>query len=406
MAQTKALKFDIKSSFDEEAAKAFGAKSLEELYTEMLLPSVEQKASAAASTIYGQRKQQAAETASYDISKAYANYLKQQRNVAGAANLMAGHKEELSSALRSDYETAYSQARASESQILSKAASEASDIYSDVYKTESAAAKSLYDTLMKDVNLKTDLYKALEEKVFSEEYVKSLGVNTGYTTASGEYVPFNVYETVDGTTKLTDYGMDIMSRALLEDPDNLMEYLSKSGRQDLQDYYMNNAASFRELAFGITDSEYRLSEESKELSRQRLFGTEGYIESIKKPQSKPNVANVFGGLRENDYNSALKELSDYGSTLQLSEQDMVNALYEYFKDMSTAKDTEYATQLAAKKVLDNILPTNKSTSLIDVINAFKDGLKTSRNDVTQLEDYWNEFVNVLYDTAKNKYTKK
>ena len=404
MAQTKALKFDIKSSFDEEAAKAFGAKSLEELYTEMLLPSAEQKASAAASTIYGQRKQQAAETASYDISKAYANYLKQQRNVAGAANLMAGHKEELSSALRSDYETAYSQARASESQTLSKAASEASDIYSDVYKTESAAAKSLYDTLMKDVNLKTDLYKALEEKVFSEEYVKSLGVNTGYTTASGEYVPFNVYETVDGTTKLTDYGMDIMSRALLEDPDNLMEYLSKSGRQDLQDYYMNNAASFRELAFGITDSEYRLSEESKELSRQRLFGTEGYIDTISMPEQL-NIGNWRGKFKETEYSTAVDNASEYAKELGLSDEDSTKALLNYFTTEANDKGESMVVRKVYQQLIDEI--GAETMSITELMNLLRSKFESTQPlDANSFEQVYPKLTSSLKEYAKTKYAKK
>lgn len=405
MAQTKPLKFDIKSSFDEEAAKAFGAKSLEELYTEMLLPSVEQKASAAASTIYGQRKQQAAETASYDISKAYANYLKQQRNIAGAAQLETGHKEELSSALRSDYETAYSQARASESQILSKAASEASDIYSDVYKTESAAAKSLYDTLMKDVNLKTDLYKALEEKVFSEEYIQSLGINTGYTTESGEYVPFNVYETVDGTTQLTDYGRDIMSRALLEDPDTIGEYLEKSGREDLQDYYMNNAASFRELAYGITDSEYRLSEESKELSRQRLFGTEGYIESIKKPNEiNPNVVNWGGAnIKDANYNAAITDLDDYGERLQLTQNEMVIGLGSVLQNLITEEGVQDDVKQAMQNVISRLNEVSSPKQFFDTLSK---ELRTAKAGYIPIERYWSRFVEGLTATAKNKYTKK
>jgi hypothetical protein len=69
----------------------------------------------------------AAQQASYDISGAYANYLKQQRGVMNQGQLESGHKEEVGSALQQQYQGAYSQARATQAQDVAKAYSQYSE---------------------------------------------------------------------------------------------------------------------------------------------------------------------------------------------------------------------------------------------------------------------------------------
>lgn len=401
MAKIKPDIIDVRSEFEQLSAQKLGTESLEEYYNTLLTAGA-QKASQASSLYYGQQQQAAAETASYDISKAYANYLKQQRNVMGATNLMAGHQEELSSALKSSFESSAQQARDVEAQNLAMAASKASNIYSDVYKTESAAAKSLYDTLMTDVQKKTDLYKAVESRLFDEEYVKSLGINTGYTTEAGDEVKFNIYETKDGKIEFTDYGKDVLSKALLADPFAFEQYLESEGEIELLEYYKDNPLALREELFGLKEESYGLTTESKELSNQRLFGTEGYIESITKPSTDVDIATWTGGLKQTEFTAAVDELTKYSNQLELSQEDVTKGLVAFFESEANNVKLGVGQRNAYRRTAE--LLSDGSFSINEILTMLGDNLEdegSSRG--TALKNIYPKIITAIENTAKTKY---
>lgn len=396
---TSPTKVDIRSSYDEEVAKQYGASSLEDLYKNLLLPSAQTVASQYASQYYAGEQQKAAEVASYDISKAYANYLKQQRNVMNTAQYETGHKEELYSALQESFKGAESQARAAESQALQTAAEKASDIYAKTYKTESAAAKSLYDTLMKDVENKTALFKAVESKLLDTTTLENLGLKSGYTTAAGENVKFNIYDTSDGEFKFSDYGIDAVSRLLSSE--DFQHYLEKEG---LLEYYQTNPLQLNEALFGVTDTEYRLSEESKALSNQRLFGTEGYIDTISMPEQL-NIGNWRGKFKETEYSTAVDNASEYAKELGLSDEDSTKALLNYFTTEANDKGESMVVRKVYQQLIDEI--GAETMSITELMNLLRSKFESTQPlDANSFEQVYPKLTSSLKEYAKTKYAKK
>lgn len=268
-------KYETRSGWEEEMAKELGHETLQDYYSSLLLSGA-QKASDLSSTYYQQESQKAAEAASYDISKAYANYLKQQRNVAGAANLMAGHKEELSSALRSDYETAYSQARASESQSLATAANKAADIYSDVLKTESGKAEELLNRYQKEATIKANIYKLAEEKA-------------GYNDSK-----YAFYTQGDNGLELTPWGQEQIRKYLLEEGSTFKSELEAAGMEDELAYYLSNPTALHKDLFGVEETLYSSTSDTAHKANVSILNTDFYDKSARSAMEKAGESGYAG----------------------------------------------------------------------------------------------------------------
>ena len=140
---------------------------------------------------YQQTAQTAATQASYDISGAYANYLKQQRNIAAQGRLESGYKEELGDVLKSQYGSAYQQARATQAENVASAAETYAKNVSQYSKEASEAAQSYYESAIKEAETQANIYKA------AEEYA-------GFTEDS----QYPLYELINDKYQLTDYGFE------------------------------------------------------------------------------------------------------------------------------------------------------------------------------------------------------
>ena len=87
--------YELRSSYEKQLEEEQAIIDLRQQYKDLLTGSL-----TAAQQQYRQTAQTAAAQARYDISGAYANYLKQQRSIAAQGRLESGYKEELSDVLQ------------------------------------------------------------------------------------------------------------------------------------------------------------------------------------------------------------------------------------------------------------------------------------------------------------------
>lgn len=391
MAIGKQSMFDVRSAYEAAAAEKYGHETLADYYESLLL-SGRQYASNVSGQYYEQGSQRVAEKASYDISGAYANYLKQQRNVAAQGHLESGYKEEVKNLLQNQYASAYSQAKSTQVQNLTELAKETETLYSTMKKESDTAATQLYNTLIEDVNNKTALFKAVESKMLDETTLAKLGVSSGYKTESGEEVKFDIYKNTADGVKFSDYGLDVVSRLLASE--DMQHYLEE---EDLLEYYLSNPQKLNEELFGVTDTEYRLTEESKELSNQRLFGTTGYIdsfnvESVDKVDFRKNDFYVIdGGVSlDEKLDDAVKYLTEYGTKIGLTQEEISSVTNSFTADVKNLKKAEGSPS------------TFLGIDMNKIGSAFGIGTGADRDSAERL---YYAAAEKLKETAKNKYTK-
>ena len=254
---------------------------------------------------YQQTAQTAATQASYDISGAYANYLKQQRNIASQGQLETGYKEELGDVLKSQYGSAYQQAKATQAEnVASAAETYAKNVY-QYSKEASEAVQSYYKSAIKEAEIQANIYKA------AEEYA-------GFTEDS----QYPLYELINDKYQLTDYGFDVMSSKILDAKGGFKSYLEEQGLTDELDYYLSNPQGIHEKLFGITDTVYDQKSEESYKRRLGAVSKEGvsYIDTIEKPTYKD--MGSYGA----DQKYIKDELTNYAKMLGLTDADVKSAL--------------------------------------------------------------------------------
>lgn len=227
----------LRSGFEEEIAEQLGHQNLQEYYESLLL-SGREVASQVAQQQYQMGAESAAQQASYDISAAYANYLKQQRNVMSQGRLESGYKEELSGLLQEQYGSSYQQARATQTQNVATAAQQASKTYSEIYSDAESRAKTILEYYQKQATTKANLYKFIEEQA-------------GYNTSTSPW-----YKTGGDGLELTPYGQEQIRRYLLENADAVTHGLEKAGLDDALAYYLSDPHGVRSELFGIEEDLY------------------------------------------------------------------------------------------------------------------------------------------------------
>lgn len=315
-------KTELKSSFlkDIEESEAYktNVQSIQDWLTGQTQVAQQQ---------YQQTAQTAATQASYDISGAYANYLKQQRNVAAQGQLETGYKEELGDVLKSQYDSAYQQAKAKQAESVVSAAETYAKNISQYSETASKAAQSYYESVVKEAETQANIYKA------AEEYA-------GFTEDS----QFPLYDLVDGKYQLTDYGFDVMSAKILDEKGGFKTYLEEQGLTDELDYYLSNPQGLHESLFGITETTY--DPKSQESYKRKLgaVSKEGvsYIDTISKPQLELNFNDFadwdFGETGFNKYVGMADELTTYATeSLGLTEDEIKKALGYYSVEAALAQ---------------------------------------------------------------------
>ena len=256
------------------------------------------------SSVYQTQAQTAAKQANYDISKAYANYLKQQRNVAAQGRLESGYKEEIGDVLEQQYQSAYEQAKAAQAQNVADAQASYMKNVQAYQETASKAATSYYESALKEAELRANIYKAAEE----------------YANLEGSQFEAYDIDPKTGRYTLTDWGYEQLSSALLGHEGGFKTYLEEQKLTDELDYYLADPTDTHKRLFGITETAYNPTSQE---SIGRKIRTEGYVESIE----PPNATKGRDGL------------TTYATAIGLTETEISKILSDYDTKVSKMKQT-------------------------------------------------------------------
>lgn len=367
---------ELEKYYLDEMLEQQGYKSQTDFYTKLLTEGAK-TAQESAKAYYDPIAEQAGKQASYDISGAYASYLKQQQNIAAQSGLESGYKEEVGSGLKSAYGSAYQQAKATEAQTLASAAEKASSIYSSGVESAQKTITSQLEAMATEASQRAKLFKATEKYATQgltgdlyrpyATYEDDVRVGEGiyqYNDATGEY-------------EITDLGRDLYAKSMLSDADAYKSYLEEQG---LLDYYLTNQGALTKDLFGvesvITDAETgktRLAtyDPTSEASMKARYSTEGYLEEQIKQNRPKSLGLVVLDQNVLVSSEKQKEILDYIKALGLTEQEVadfygVNSISDYMTSITT--DAKKKTQTAMR-----------------------------------LNEQYNQFLNDLETIAKKKY---
>ena len=228
---------------------------------------------------YLQTAQTAATQASYDISGAYANYLKQQRSVAAQGQLETGYKEELGDVLKSQYGSAYQQARTKQAESVASAAETYAKNVSSYAESAEKAAGQIYAAAEKEAQLKANIYK------FAEQELADFDKEAFYTTGEKP-----------GDVEITPYGVEQFRKYLLQD-ETFKQRLEEEGMTEELEYYLSDAQNIHKQLFGVESDVYDPT--SKESVSARLSRGDAYTrETFNKVLEATNNSLVFGNTTD------------------------------------------------------------------------------------------------------------
>ena len=341
---------------------------------------------------YQQTAQTAATQASYDISGAYANYLKQQRSIAAQGRLESGYKEELSDVLQQQYQSAYSQAKAVQEQTTTKAYETAlaqTQEYSDIYEK---SLTDLYAQAEKSALMFDRFYKTVASEIGEVEDLSKLYTALGVTGGLGAYDP--------ETRELTTRGKGLWAQWL--GAENLSNIL-KEEDEELYQWALKNYDKAYEYITGETTP---ISEE--EALKMTYAG--GYLETFERPSRKA----YLDALNKQKVIAALpQEIINYGQTqLKLTDEELSSAVSSALQQHAGTLQkslTDTNTTLKVKQNLIKELAEYKASDYsnsTEYINAIlQDLYKNSyfREDTTLYADVIDAITKGIQTTASKKY---
>lgn len=315
---------------------------------------------------YKTTEQSAATQASYDISNAYYNYLKQQRALAGTSGLETGYKEEIGQSISDTYANVYKQAKAAQQKTLAQTATNVQNQYNQFqYNLEKEVDKL--------AQIKTDIVDVARQQVEANYNTKNL----------------ELYDPETGN--LTDWGMDRYMAAILGDSKQFKTAFEEAGKTDALNYLTDETTDlyslYKEL-FGFDTLTYNASSEENE---RRRLGAKGYIESFR-PESLTLDRTDFqtfdffdlGDKGVSKLTDKAEEITKYANSIGLTESEMKDVLggdpYRVLEKMGKeisesgwligmgsktiglsnwehigSQDTDYLVRQAAIEAYDNLL---------------------------------------------------
>lgn len=381
------FKTDLEMFWQDELLEQQGYKDYTDFYTKLLTQGA-QAAQESAAAFYNPVAQQAASQASYDISGAYANYLKQQKNIMSQSGLESGYKEEVGSELQSAYSGAYQQAKATEAQSLTSAAQKASDIYTSGIESTQKTISSKWEAMANEASQRAKLFKATEEYA-AKDLTGDLYKPYATYDESGARIGEGIYQfnSETGEYEITDLGKDLYTKTILGDADAYKAYLEEEG---LLDYYLANQEMLTKDLFGvesfITDTETGKKtlasyDATSEASMKARYSTPGYVTSLIK-QNPIGLYDVFEPLsvRKGFGNSDIRNVEKnapkvknyYNTVLGLTDKDVHDLL-----------GTDIVTYFSKE--------------------AKRLGKKYGINDNLDFEEFFNNTITKLQNAAKKKY---
>ena len=341
---------------------------------------------------YQQTAQTAATQASYDISGAYANYLKQQRSIAAQGRLESGYKEELSDVLQQQYQSTYSQAKAVQEQTTTKAYETAlaqTQEYSDIYEKY---LTDLYAQAEENALMFDRFYKTVASEIGEVEDLSKLYTALGVTGGLGAYDP--------ETRELTTRGKGLWAQWL--GAENLSNIL-KEEDEELYQWALKNYDKAYEYITGETTP---ISEE--EALKMTYAG--GYLETFERPSRKA----YLDALNKQKVIAALpQEIINYGQTqLKLTDEELSSAVSSALQQHAGTLQkslTDTDTTLKVKQNLIKELAEYKASDYsnsTEYINAIlQDLYKNSyfREDTILYADVIDAITKGIQTTASKKY---
>lgn len=342
---------------------------------------------------YETTSQAAAQQASYDISGAYANYLKQQRNIATQGRLETGYKEEVGDVLQQQYQSAYGQARAAESQIVGGAAKEYQKTTSTAYSEYLKNLESVEKAAKIEAGYRSNIHSAIDDYVQA-----NLDKFTAAQTSQSSGEDFKLYETVNGVEQLTSYGKNVYTKALLED-EGFKNYLQEQGLTDELQYYLSAAdkdgtsmsSKIHEDLFGISHSGTLDTSVQKEIAAG-LLGTQDYIESV----AKPKLDLTWKGDKKQKQNIEENINTLFGSYMPnigvetISAQIVKDALEKYISTIPVESGAHGLPQLKENSAMREVTNRLSGDSLTQqqLINYFNDLVEDNRiSGISEIFDY-------------------
>lgn len=309
---TTTYKTEKRNQFERELLESEKYTSEIQRYTD-LLTSASQFASTKAAT-----------QASYDITNAYANYLKQQRNIANQGAFEAGHKQELSALAQEQYQTSYDIARATQAQTYAKN-------YETAWKDYKTAMTNLYATATEEADTLATIYDVLEK-------------GAGYEDSKLPFYKEKSYVDDQGVTRtkleLTSWGRDAVRKYALAEGSTIKADLEKA---DVLDYFLSNKSDVLENLFGITETDYRIKDESIAKSTKDYYGATGYIESVEKPKNPFNWNDAapldFGKSYGTKKSELMTEISKYIENVGLQKEDVTDIIEQLETDLDALAST-------------------------------------------------------------------
>jgi multidrug efflux pump subunit AcrA (membrane-fusion protein) len=345
-------------------------------------------ATQAATQQYQATAQTAAEQASYDISGAYANYLKQQRAVAAQGQLESGHKEEIGNVLQQQYQGAYSQARTAQAQTVAKAQEQYGENISYATQMYEKDKQALLNAAIKEADARASIFKAAEQYAGLMDYTQNITpLGADIRDASGNVIGTGkgIYD-IDAATgehTLTKYGTNVFRQALLQD-EGFKNYLEEKGLTDELDYYLSDITGLHKTLFGFTETDYGISEASKKAIAEATLGTEGYAETI----ARPEITDYIGWY---DFTTYSKR------TFEKQIHNMTSDIEKYADDLGLT-ETEIKSALDGKTI-DEYLDV-----VSDNVNKNSYGTRTSRKNNAQKE--MENMYKRLIDASRTKHIKE
>ena len=421
--------YELRSSYEKQLEEEQAIIDLRQQYQDLLTGSL-----TAAQQQYQQTAQTAATQAGYDISGAYANYLKQQRSIAAKSNLMSGTQEEISDVLKSQYGSAYQQARATQATTVSKA-----------YETYLKSAEQAYATQTENKEIVDELVqeRASRAATFADLYNQYRNITNADLLESAEYDPttgkYPVYamDEETGEYKLTEFGKDWYAEGFVGKvafTDNKGEtralsfedWLKESGDEKAIETWQTHAA---EIMKDIAEIDYSKNEKGEltlpkyeeEKGKETKLKTKGYIESINKPTDSLKLeAHDYGlidwGVKGSDkVKSAVSEMTKYGEQIGLSETDIASTLKNYIvnnqnellKIIIGTHQNEKGTVSRIKKVFTDYINSdgtiNDVVTLLDSLGSKMESEIGFWADKKAVGDVYNKLLDALQTASKTKY---
>ena len=421
--------YELRSSYEKQLEEEQAIIDLRQQYKDLLTGSL-----TAAQQQYQQTAQTAATQAGYDISGAYANYLKQQRSIAAKSNLMSGTQEEISDVLKSQYGSAYQQARATQATTVSKA-----------YETYLKSAEQAYSTQTKNKEIVDELVqeRASRAATFADLYNQYRNITNADLLESAEYDPttgkYPVYamDEETGKYKLTEFGKDWYTEGFVGKvafTDNKGEtralsfedWLKENGDEKAIETWQTHAA---EIMKDIAEIDYSKNEKGEltlpkyeeEKGKETKLKTKGYIESINKPiDSLKLEVHDYGlidwGVKGSDkVKSAVSEMTKYGEQIGLSETDITSTLKNYIvnnqnellKIIIGTHQNETGTVSRIKEVFTDYINSdgtiNDVVALLDSLGSKMESEIGMWTDKKAVSDVYNKLLDALQTASKTKY---